>query len=332
GSPTTGTNALIAEQTGTQSSFEIGGGLAFDSKFAPGQISIGSSNLVIAGKLGVTELGPISSGQVDLFAGTSVDIGGGLSWSSTGATGFMLSGGEVNVGGKVALLGGSGELTVEGANLNIGGITASGGITPSGLGSGVFNLTFQGAPLHVNGSLTLSNFSAVLMNGIGVIGGKVAIANTPTVLINNTDNFSGAHLSIGGSLSIAAPQHSTSAPSNQFEISSLNVGGSVSVTGNVFGDLVVVTDSSIFGSAKFNLGAGSQTLVIEQAQSTDQMLIAGTLAVNLGGIGNQFIVTDANNPTAVLVLGATTITAPSALSDTFTDPSYLFALPIKIKA
>ncbi len=323
-----GTNVLLVNQQTSGGLFSVAGSMLFNSKNAPGDVSIQSYAVNISKSLTIAETTSVIPSQPDTISGATVAIGGSLTWSSTGAQGFLLDGGGVSVAGKVTLSQlGNGLMKIGGASTSIGSLLAT------SKGNGGLQVT-PATSLQINGGVKLDGLGFVAIQGIGNIGGSLMATNVGDVHIDDAFTIaagSGYGLYIGGSVKVTvAPPSINPNASHSIYMANLVVGGSVGVTGNIAGDFVSLRDSRVFGAASFT---SSQGLIITQDAGANQMLISGATTITLPAAGANFSVIDQNPPSPTpLFLGKTKIVAPFAPSDTFNYTSNLFASPVVVSA
>jgi filamentous hemagglutinin family protein len=297
--------------------------------------STGTATITISGTGGAGSSGS-NQGVVLEFPGTTVSSStGAISITGTGAgSGAGNNGVLLNAGGQVRSIGaapititgagaaGAAAVQMSGGGNSIGGATATGDITLTGIAGGMTladtirttgNVSIttpgpisQGAALTVGGNLTVNNAAAISQSAPITVSGTSSFSAgaNPITLTNAGNDFVGAVSLTGGTTAITDANALTFGTLSTGGLTTINTGALNLGTGMVSGALTSTSNGgavsqsgplTVTGAANVQAGAGSITL----ANASNDFVGA----VTAGGTGISF--TDVNAFTPAIINAGT---------------------------
>jgi len=204
GSVSISSGVLALGQQGTGNYLSVGGGVNIGGS---GSLTAANSGAAISGNLVYT------SSASSTYSGTILGANSVVTLNSPAGATLVLSGSNQYGGGTVLQSGslkptnpaglGTGGLTMSGGTLDLDSLsslsvmlagTASGVITKSGTGTTTLNVSTPG-------TINLPNIN----NGSGVVALVLASANTGTLVLSGTNNYTGGTFVEGGTLILSSP-------------------------------------------------------------------------------------------------------------------------------
>ena len=289
------TIATVPTATVLGSNMSIGGILISDSQ---GMGLVADSKILTLGTSGIT----MSSGAGAGSIAASVVLGGAQTWANSSSNALTISG-NIDNGGNLLSVGGTGSVTISGILSNTGGLTmvGTGSLTLTGsqtytgvttisagtirIGNGTTNGLLQAAPGIVNNSDLWFDVAGTQTYG-GVISGTGAVTkrtSVSTLILDGDSTYTGATNVIAGTLYVASASAlgGTSTGTTVSSGAMVKIGGGITVaegfslTGSgdatAIGALVsvsganVVTGAITAGSGQTKIGANGGSLSLTGA-------------------------------------------------------------------
>jgi len=318
-SASSGTTAISANLAGSAAGLTKSGAgtltLSGANTFGGGlTLSAGTLNLNSAAAPGSGSI-TITGGTLDNTSGSSVTLSNNNAQNWNGD--FTFTGTrDLNMGTGTVALGASRTVTVNGANLTVGGIISGTGYSLTKAGAGALTLgganTYTGGTILGAGTLNINNASAIGAGAFTITGGTLdnTSGSSVTLSTNNAQTWNGDFVFTGtndlnlgnGAVTMAASRQVTVNGGN------LTVGGIISGSG--FGLAKAGAGTLILGGANTytgatNINAGTlRTSAADVIHNSSAVSIASGAAFQLGGNDTVASISGAGN----IALGSNTLT------------------------